>query len=80
MFQGDAGADTGEQPTETPTVDPNRPSVPEDAQQRARNFLDEAQSLFEAADAALKSGDLADYQAKVQAAEAKIAEAAEALG
>ena len=46
---------------------------------RARNFLDEAQGLFEAADQSLRDGDLADFQAKVEAAEAKIAEAADAL-
>lgn len=81
VFQGDAGADTGEQPTEQPTpVDPSQPTVPADVQQRARNMLNEAQSLFEAAEQALRDGDLADYQAQVKAAEAKIAEAAEALG
>ena len=79
VFQGDAGADTGEQPTVEPPVGPDEPSVPEDAQVRARNFLDEAQGLFEAADQSLRDGDLADFQAKVEAAEAKIAEAADAL-
>lgn len=80
VFQGDAGADTGEQATDRPTVDPSQPSVPADAQQRARAMLNEAQSLFEASERALRDGDLADFQAQLQAAEAKIAEAAEVLG
>lgn len=79
VFQGDAGAETGEQPIDEPAV-PSEPSGPEDAQTRARNLLDEAQGLFEAADLALRSGDLSDFQAKVKAAEAKIEEAADALG
>lgn len=79
VFQGDAGADTGEQPVDEPSV-PADPTAPGDAQERARNLLDEAQALFEAADEALRNGDLADFQAKVNAAEVKIEEAAKALG
>lgn len=80
VFQGDAGADTGEQPVDEPAIDPGEPSSPEDAQVRARNFLNEAQALFASADQALRDGDLADFQAKMRAAEAKIEEAADALG
>ena len=83
VFQGDAGAETGE--GETPgAVDPTDPTTPVDpgdatAQERARTLLDEAEALFKGADEALVAGDLGDYQAKMKAAEAKVLEAVKAL-
>ena len=78
VFQGDAGADTGETPVgekppgiETPT--------PTEGGQSAAKLLNEAVVLFQGADAALREGDLAQYQAKVKAAEDKMIEAQQAL-
>ena len=80
VFQGDAGADTGEGGVEG-VVPPagEEPPVAEVGQERAKQLLDEAIVLFEAADAALREGNLAEYQTKVQAAEAKMVEAQKAL-
>lgn len=80
VFQGDAGAETGENATsgeETPTT-PGEP-VETDAKLRARGLLDEAEALFVGAEEALKSGDLATYQSRVNSAEEKVIEAAKAL-
>ena len=112
VFQGDAGADTGERVTKAaeaevpPAEDPNatEPTAPEDGEasevettppseaasagateapaptptteaQTVRAALDEAPTLFEEADAALRAGDLATYQELNKAAQAKIEEA-----
>ncbi len=80
VFQGDAGAQTGEgDPGTTPT--PTEPTTPSDqtGSERARSLLDEAEVLFKGADDALKAGDLAGYQAKNSAAQEKVAEAVKAL-
>ena len=42
--------------------------------------LNRAQAAFEAADAALRKGDLATYQAKVNEAEAALAQALKLMG
>ncbi len=78
VFQGDAGADTGEQPVADDPTDPVDVE-PGDAPEQARDLLDEAQALFESADQALRGGDLAGYQADVDAAQAKMEEAADLL-
>lgn len=103
VFQGDAGADTGEgtaptgddaevpiepvEPTPTPTqepgavptTEPTDETTPEPTaastavgQERAKELLAEAFTLFDEADAALREGDLAGYQESVKAAEAKM--------
>ena len=79
VFEGDAGATTGE--NEQGSVSPPGEEEPSDktAEERARAFLDEAEALFAGADEALKEGDLGAYQAKVDAAEEKVTEAAKAL-
>jgi uncharacterized membrane protein (UPF0182 family) len=88
VFQGDAGADTGETPTDEPTtpdepVDPDNPDTPAqptgDAAEAAA-LMKEAQTAFTDADAALREGDLAAYQAKVNEAKEKLAQALEKLG
>ena len=83
VFQGDAGAQTGEGDNPSTIPDPNteEPGTPsgQTGVERARGLLDEAEALFKGADEALKTGDLADYQAKMKSAEDKIAEAAKAL-
>jgi uncharacterized protein len=53
---------------------------PEEPAGDVASLLAEAQEHFEAADAALAAGDLATYQAEVEAAEAAIAQAAELAG
>lgn len=60
-------------PSAQPTAQPTTPSGTADERVRAR--LDEAQTLFEEADKALTSGDLAAYQAKNKQAKAKVEEA-----
>ncbi len=83
VFEGDAGADTGEgtipEGVEPSPVDPGEPETPVDAKEKVRDLLDEAEGLFTGADEALKAGDLGAYQTKMKAAEAKIAEAAKVL-
>lgn len=54
---------------------PSATSEPGDTRSKARASLDAAQTLFEEAEAALRSGDLAGYQAKTKAAKAKVDEA-----
>ncbi|HJE50485.1 MAG TPA: UPF0182 family protein, partial [Tessaracoccus flavescens] len=80
VFKGDAGADTGEQANpDTPVPPSGGEPVEVDAQERARTLLNEAETLLETADAALREGDLGAYQDRVKEAEAKIVEAAKAL-
>jgi uncharacterized membrane protein (UPF0182 family) len=83
VFEGDAGAETGEgavpEGVEPNPAEPGEPETPVDAKERVRGLLDEAEVLFTGADEALKAGDLGAYQTKMKAAEAKIAEAAKVL-
>ncbi len=73
-FQGDAGADTGEQPAEptepggeAPTSpEPTEPGTPPEA---AKALLEQAQNAFVAADTALRNGDLAEYQRQIAVAQ-----------
>ena len=91
VFQGDAGASTGETepgvtppapggtPTASPPTTPSAPTgqVNEPAVVAA---LQKAQDAFTAAEAALRSGDLATYQAKTNEAKAALAEALKGMG
>ena len=87
VFQGDAGADTGEGGADgvPAAVDPEGETTDPGAgpvlggQERARQLLDEAQSLYESADEALREGNLGDYQTRTKSAEEKVAEAIKAL-
>ena len=79
VFQGDAGAQTGEQVTPE-TTDPTTP-VP-DSQTgavHARDLLTQGMALFVEADTALKSGDLGAYQQKTAAARNLMEQALKAL-
>ena len=89
VFSGDAGADTGEKPagTASPSASPSpsgsaspTPSGTATANPAAVALLDRAQTAFEAADAALRKGDLATYQSKVNEAKAALAEALKLMG
>ena len=90
VFAGDAGASTGELPAGTPTTPtgptapttPTTPTTPTGQvdQAAANAALDAASEAMTAADAALKNGDLATYQAKVNEAKAQIAKALQAMG
>ncbi len=77
VFQGDAGANTGEQPVEGTPEESAAPAVT-DPQAEAAALLKAGMDLFVAADEALRAGDLAGYQAKITEAKAKT-EAALAL-
>jgi uncharacterized membrane protein (UPF0182 family) len=79
VFQGDAGAETGENPVPPSDEQPVPPGEVLVGQERALELLGEAFTLFDGADAALREGDLAEYQSKVDAAEAKMLEAQKAL-
>lgn len=68
VFGGDAGGDTGEDPT-------TGPGEPGPADPTVTKLLAEADVAFKAAETALKNGDLATYQRQVQVARAKVAEA-----
>nr|WP_255622244.1 UPF0182 family protein [Tessaracoccus sp. OS52] len=78
VFQGDAGADTGEQVTEEP-VDPNDPGSVLVGAERARELLAEGMQLFIEADEALAAGDLGTYQTKNEEAKTVMEEALAAL-
>lgn len=79
VFQGDAGADTGEGGQETvPELQPGESAgdqAPVETSVQVRTHLDNAERLFAEADAALRGGNLADFQAKTQAAQAQIEQA-----
>lgn len=71
-FQGDAGAETGEEvDPEAPQepTDPEQPTVPVDPPEAARVQLQAAQAAFVAADAALRNGDLAEYERQIDLAQ-----------
>jgi len=83
VFSGDAGADTGEgttggsgQPT-TPTT-PTTPSTSDPAAAAAQ--MKKAEAAFTAAEAALRVGDLAEYQKQVGLAKTAVEAALKALG
>ncbi len=88
VFEGSAGANTGEQPTASPSPTPGStgsPSPqptgsPQTAGPAAMAKLDQAQKAFVAADTALRKGDLATYQAKVNEAKSALAEALKLMG
>ncbi len=66
VFEGDPGATTGEQPVPEDEL-PGLPPVDTAPDQQATDLLSDAMALFQEADEALRSGDLATYQAKTQA-------------
>lgn len=79
VFQGDAGAQTGEQVT----PDVTEPTTPGSGNQtgavHARELLTQGMALFVEADTALKSGDLGTYQQKTAAARNLMEQALKAL-
>ena len=79
VFQGDSGASTGEEETSgTPgETDPNQP--PLTGIDAAKNLLAEAAAAMAEADRMLSEGNLAGYQAQVELARRKVAEATQAL-
>lgn len=87
VFEGSAGGETGEgdtpgqtPPGETPPGEtPPATGGPVD-EAAAIAALQRAQDAFTAAEAALRSGDLATYQAKTNEAKAAMAEALKAMG
>jgi len=83
VFAGDAGADTGELPSSTPgapTPTPGESPTGQLDEGAALSALQRAQDAFTAADAALRAGDLATYQARTNEARAALAEALAAMG
>ena len=90
VFAGSAGAETGEQPSGTtspsPSPSPSGSESPTPSGTPSANTpaavaqLNRAQEAFEAADAALRKGDLATYQAKVNEAQAALAQALKLMG
>ena len=88
VFQGDAGADTGENPNGTPpatprpgqTATPTPPGTGRVDAAATNRALDKARAAFAAADEALKKGDLAIYQAKTREARQAVADAIDAMG
>lgn len=84
VFEGDSGAETGEQPVPDEELvpegeEPAVPPVDTPIDQQARELLLAAMTDFEEADAALREGDLATYQAKTAAGTAKAEEALKIL-
>jgi uncharacterized membrane protein (UPF0182 family) len=83
VFEGSAGASTGEEP-DTSGPQPNEPTTPGGTttpdEKAAVAALQRAQSAFTAADAALRQGNLAEYQKQVDAAKAALAEALGKMG
>lgn len=92
VFQGDAGADTRENPDGSSTTTPGTtqpgttqpgatPSPSGQADQAAVNrYLDRARTAFAAADQALRGGDLAAYQARTNEARQAVQDAIRASG
>ncbi len=77
VFAGDAGASTNEQPTQT--GQPTSSSGTFD-QAAVTTALQQAQQAFDAADLALKNGDLAGYQKANNDARAAIQRAIQSMG
>jgi uncharacterized membrane protein (UPF0182 family) len=84
VFSGDAGAKTGEDgATDDPagSADPSGSSTePVDRDTAVRLSLQEAESQFEAAQAALQQGDLAGYQAAIGKAQTAVQQAIQSMG
>jgi uncharacterized membrane protein (UPF0182 family) len=82
VFKGDAGASTGENPgtsdgtSDGGTTSPNLPAN----QQQARQELQTASKAFQAAEEALKGGNLAEYQAQTKKAQDAVDQALRDLG
>ncbi|MFV0407979.1 MAG: UPF0182 family protein [Propioniciclava sp.] len=85
VFGGDAGAETGELPVdnvdagEGDPVDPPVAGGPID-EEAAVAALQRAEEAFQAADAAMRGGDLGLYQEKTNEAKAALTEAIRAMG
>lgn len=80
VFAGDAGAQTGEEPVDEPSQ-PTQPGDNTTADQKAAVVsMQKAQSAFTAADAALRSGNLAEYQKQVEIAKAALNDALSKMG
>ena len=91
MFAGDAGADTGELPAGpgggtapspgTPAPNPPAPGPGGPVDEAAAiASMQKAEQAFTAAEAALRNGDLAAYQAKTNEAKAALADALKQMG
>ncbi|MBK8463039.1 MAG: UPF0182 family protein [Nigerium sp.] len=84
VFQGDAGAETGELPlSEGAAGQPTgtgQPTTPQTGEEAAVSAMRRAEQAFTAAEAALRDGDLAAYQARTNEAKAALAEALRAMG
>jgi hypothetical protein len=83
VFSGDAGVTTGEVPGATTggtTGQQPSPGTGTVDQVAVNKALDEAGTAFAAADAALKSGDLAGYQKATNDAKAAVERAIKATG
>jgi uncharacterized membrane protein (UPF0182 family) len=83
VFGGDSGASTGEEPgTDNPPTEPTTPGGGTTApdEKAAVVALQRAETAFAAADAALRQGNLAEYQKQVDAAKASLAEALGKMG
>lgn len=90
VFQGDAGGNTGEGTTPPSTPTPGgTPTTPAPGgtpttgpanEQKTVTALQKAEKAFTDADAAMKRGDLAAYQAKTNEAKAAVQEALRAMG
>jgi uncharacterized protein len=92
VFSGDAGVSTGEiggstpttSPTTPPTTSPTTPPTTSPTTGTdpagATADLTKAQAAFDAADAALRKGDLAEYQKQIAVAKQDIASALKKLG
>ena len=85
VFAGDAGATTGEGPTASPSGSPSaspsqQPTSSATASPEVVSLLQKASASFDAAEAALKRGDLAEYQKQIDAARAALAQALKSMG
>lgn len=88
VFSGDAGGSTGENPGSgstptphpTPSTQPTASPQPGTDKAGAAGDLSKAQTAFDAADAALRRGDLAEYQRQLGVAKQEVAAAMKKLG
>ncbi|WP_341727879.1 UPF0182 family protein [Brooklawnia sp.] len=76
VFEGDAGASTGE--GDTPTTGGETPTAPTTGLPAVQQALEAASSAYAAADAALAKGDLGEYQRQIEIARQKMKDAQEA--
>lgn len=76
VFQGDSGAETGEQPSGGGTTPPTTPQTGPEA---AKAALQVAAAAYQEADRALKAGNLAEYQRQIEIMRVKLLEAEKAL-